>query len=153
MEKASKFVLSAWFIVMTASCTEGQTVTACPSCTSDSSLTQRDISSPPPAIASTTGRSSTLGNDGRAEASTTRSHLPSSTSVSTTDVNPASSQPTEPSGTTRSPGEAPSTSESSPSGTNSPRTSATTLKAGTCSLFRSCSPMLVSVISIVVYTA
>nr|XP_057902453.1 uncharacterized protein LOC131101390 [Doryrhamphus excisus]XP_057902454.1 uncharacterized protein LOC131101390 [Doryrhamphus excisus] len=151
MEKTPKVVFSVWLIFMTASWTEGQTVTACTSCTSDSSFTQQDISISPPAITTTTSRSSTLANDHSGDASTTTPHLSSSTSVSTTDVIPTSSQHTESSGTTQNPGEEPSTS--SPSRTNSPRTSAITLKAGTCSLFQSCSPVLVAVISIVLYTA
>ncbi|XP_061884843.1 uncharacterized protein LOC133635633 [Entelurus aequoreus] len=148
MEKATRFVLAVFLIVMTTSCTQGQMVTACTSCTGGSGtsqVTQNPASSTNPVITSRT----TGANDNSGDASTSGSPIPpSSTPVFTPTV---SGRPAASPGNTPSPGETPSTSEPSPSGTNSP--GATTLKAGTCCLFWSCGPMLLSVISTLIWNA
>ncbi|XP_061616147.1 podocalyxin-like [Phyllopteryx taeniolatus] len=148
MEKTATFVLSLWLIFMAASSTQGQSAT-----TSETSLTenpQQASSSQSTATTPTPGRSST--HDHKVDTSTAASHLPSSTSGGSA-ITTASRQPAVSSGTTSSPGVTPSTPAPSSSGTDSARLSATTLKAGTTSLFKLSSPMLVSVISILICNA
>ncbi|XP_061521622.1 spore coat protein SP96-like [Phycodurus eques] len=150
MEKSATFVLSLWLIFMAASSTLGQSAT-----TSETSLTENPQQASSSQSTATTptptpGRSST--HDHKVDTSTAASHLPSSTSGRSA-ITTASRQPAVSSGATSSPGVTPSTPASSSSGTDSARLSATTLKAGTTSLFKLSSPMLVSVISILICNA